>query len=304
MSNIEQSLVVMFVDISGSTQLFSEYGNERALAMTSACIANLKSIIDDQSGTVVQTFGDGILCTFPTADKAFKAALDFQAAQYQQKVSIHAGFHYGPVIVKEDSIYGDAVNLASRLADKAKKEEIILSEEVRVRLSPEFQNITRPLRYRVFVKGKDEPMKMHVISSGDKGGETISVNIASLGLDNLSRFDMPALQAIQLELIYQDQVTMLNELDPDFVLGRLEECDLSIQHSYASRRHAKVHCRPGKFTFEDHSSNGSYVQDENHKLTPLNRDSLQLYGSGVISLGIEPDRNPEHVVKFRLISKS
>jgi class 3 adenylate cyclase len=293
MSDTEQSLVVMFVDISGSTRLFSEYGNERALALTSGCMANLRSIIDRESGTVVQTFGDGILCTFPTADSAFQAAIDFRETQRNQEVSIHAGFHYGPVIIKEDSIYGDAVNLASRLADKAKKEEIILSEDVMVRLSPRFRESTRSLRNRVFVKGKDEPMKMYKMISEDEGENTAF----------MSRFDMPVLQGIQLELIYQDQVVTLNELDSDFVVGRLEECDLLVLHSYASRRHATIDCKPGKFNLADHSSNGSFVQDEQRKLIPLNRDSLQLYGSGVISLGIEPDRNPEHIIQFRIFSK-
>jgi hypothetical protein len=162
-----------------------------------------------------------------------------------------------------------------------------------VRLSPRYRESTRSLRNRVFVKGKDEPMKMYKMISEDEGENTAF----------MSRFDMPVLQGIQLELIYQDQVVTLNELDSDFVLGRLEECDLLVLHSYASRRHATIDCKPGKFTLADHSSNGSFVQDEQRKLIPLNRDSLQLYGGGAISLGIEPDRNPEHIIQFRIFSK-
>lgn len=288
----EQTLVVMFVDISGSTKLFSEHGNERALALTSACIANLKTIINKADGSVVNTLGDGILCTFPSADSAFQAAAEFQEAQRDQQVSIHAGFHYGPVLVKEDSVYGDAVNIASRLADKAKKEEIILSEEVMARLSPQHRESVHPLRNEVFVKGKDEPMRVYKMMFIENEVEMTSL---------VSRLDVAPLPGLALELIYQGQQIQLSESDEDFVIGRLDECQLAIQNSYVSRRHATIDCTPGKFTLSDHSSNGSYVKDEHGKLTSLNRDSLHLYGSGVISLGIEPDHNPEHVVQFRIL---
>ena len=290
MSDSKQNLLVMFVDISGSTRLFSKYGNERALSLISTCINTLKSIIEQYNGTIVQTFGDGILCTFTSADAAFQAALDFCRTQHDQAVSIHAGLHYGSVIVQADSIYGDAVNIASRLADKAKKEEIILSENVVHRLSPQFQERTRPLRNRAFLKGKQEPMKLYKIIAEDVNGATALMSIS----------DFPILRDIQLELAYRGQVFTLKELDSDFVLGRLDECDLVIQHEYASRHHATIDCKPGKFTLSDHSSNGSYVQDEQHKLIVLNRDSLQLYGNGLISLGIEPARNPEYTIEFRI----
>ena len=126
MSNSAQSLAVLFVDICDSTRLFAEYGDERALTMTTECIAGMKSIVVRQGGTVVQTMGDGILCTFASVDDAFQAAHLIREAQSNSRLSIHGGLHYGPVIIKGDFIFGDAVNMAARMADLAKNEEIIL----------------------------------------------------------------------------------------------------------------------------------------------------------------------------------
>ena len=294
MADHKQNLIVMFVDISGSTQLFSKHGDVRALQLINTCIDKLKSIVAREHGTVVNTFGDGILCTFASADSAFQAALDFCRTEHDQEVFIHGGVHYGSVIAQSDSIYGDAVNIASRLADKAKKEEIILSEDVMQNLSPPFRERTRRLRNRTFLKGKNEPMRLYkIISDGVNDATAL-----------MSHIDLPMLRGIQLNLVYRGQEVNLKELSSDFALGRLDECDMVIEHKYASRRHATIDCKPGKFTLSDHSSNGSYVQDEHNKLIALNRDSMQLHGSGVISLGIEPARNPEHTIAFRVFSKS
>lgn len=109
-------------------------------------------------------------------------------------------------------------------------------------------------------------------------------------------------QRIQLELIYQDREIVLHEFDSEFILGRLEACDLFIQYRYTSRRHATISCQPGQFILQDHSSNGSYIQDQQRKLISLHQNALPLHGSGIISLGVEPVRNPEHLVKYRVFS--
>lgn len=290
MTEHEQNLVVVFVDISGSTRLFAEHGNALALELINQCMETLKQIIEQYQGRVVQTFGDGILCTFTSVDQAFVAGQAFCRSHHDQEVSIHAGIHSGKVIVQADTIYGNAVNVASRIADIAGEQEVILSERVRDKLALEYQYNTRALSNRTFVKGKREPIKLFKMLFEDTLENTAL----------LQQVVIPDLHGIQLQLRYKDQEIILQELSSDFVMGRLADCNLAVQDHYASRRHATIDCKPGKFTLQDHSSNGTYIQSQD-SLVALNRDSMQLYGSGIISLGISLERNPEHRITYQIV---
>jgi predicted component of type VI protein secretion system len=88
------------------------------------------------------------------------------------------------------------------------------------------------------------------------------------------------------------------------VLGRHRDCDLIVRHNYVSRRHATIECKRGKFFMNDHSSNGSYVSDKKKQFSFLRRDMMQLRDNGSISLGIEPDRNLDHIIKYAVTSNS
>ncbi len=55
----------------------------------------------------------------------------------------------------------------------------------------------------------------------------------------------------------------------------------------------------GKFFLQDHSTNGTYVEERQQgKPVFVQREIYQLNGSGVISLGIEPQHNPDHLIQF------
>lgn len=66
-----------------------------------------------------------------------------------------------------------------------------------------------------------------------------------------------------------------------------------------SRRHASIERVSGKFFLHDHSTNGTYVQDDGSSAATLvQREIMQLKGQGVISLGAEPRLNPDHLIRF------
>ena len=120
-----KNLAIMFVDICGSTRLYVDHGDESAMTLTSRCIQGMQSIVTNNGGEVVETLGDGILCTFIDVDAAFKAAESIIQNQIPWSVAVHGGIHWGPVISKGGSIFGDAVNVAARVNNLAKDEEII-----------------------------------------------------------------------------------------------------------------------------------------------------------------------------------
>jgi len=287
----DNTLVVMFVDICGSTRMFTDFGNETALAKTSRCLRTLKAIIEKHQGKVVNTFGDGLLCTFPVSDSALRAALDFQPALREQDVAIHGGLHRGKVIVQENSIYGDTVNVASRLANLAKDDEILFSKDVVRGLSPPLRQHTRNLG-ALTLKGKTLPIQTYLLSS-NSGTETALQAVMVL----------PELQqSVKLQLRYQGHTEVLHSTSADFTLGRLPGSGLTVASHYASRRHATIECQRGKFTLTDHSSNGSFIRAQGQQLNIVKRETYQLQGCGVISLGVDPAANREHLIEYCLLS--
>jgi hypothetical protein len=287
-----QDIAVLFIDICGSTKLFDEVGDHRALSLTSACLAQMEGFITKEGGTALETRGDGILCTFSRVDAALQAAQSIREGNQSSPLSVHAGLHYGPTISCAGSIYGDVVNVAARMVDLAKDDEIIISEDAFQRLSKSNRASIRALG-RVAVKGKDHLMRIY-LSAYQALDQTIL----------RGSFESTIGSANSLNLIYHDRVYQVKAPASSMVLGRHRDCGLIVRHNYVSRRHATIECKRGKFFLNDHSSNGSYVSDKKKQLSFLRRDMLQLRDNGLISLGIEPNQNSDHIIKYALISNS
>ncbi len=289
MSEAERSLAVMFVDICGSTRLFNEQGNERALALTSACIRFLERFVLEQGGTMIQKQGDGFLCSFDDPLAAFKAACDMQRSCPQRELEIHSGFHFGPVIEREDTVFGDTVNTAKRLSDMAKNEEIVVSDDVAQVLPPHERSYLRPIG-RIPVRGKDEPMMMYRLVLSEEDATTARQVIVNTAL--------PTVDEGRLEVTYGKQLIVLNRHRNDLVMGRQTGCDLTVNHGFASRRHASIENRRGKYFVVDHSTNGTYVLTHDRQVVFLRRDEMQIHGKGEISLGCEPGQNDDLLIFY------
>lgn len=283
-----QNLAVLFADIDGSTKLYETHGDATAHRLTAECLTILDAQAGLAGGRVVKTSGDGVMCVFATPDEAFRAATLMRDAQKRTEVSIHAGFHFGPVIEHAGDFYGDTVNLAARVTDLAKAGEILVTEDTVVRLSPPFRAATRWLD-KASVKGKREPVGVYVILSEDENVTVIRSPLLASGNEVLS-----------LDLRYRDKTVKLKDPMPEFVMGRQDVCDLVIDSSYASRRHATIQAVRGKVFLKDHSTNGTYVRNTTGEIVYVKREMVQLTGRGAIYLGREPDLAEEDAISFDL----
>src|SRR5262249_9111577 len=112
---------VLFADVCDSTALYESLGDAPALALINTLFEKLGGITSAQEGVVIKTLGDALICQFGDADKAFRAACDMQTAAASLKprsaprFAIKVAFNYGPVVVKGNDVFGDTVNVCSRL---------------------------------------------------------------------------------------------------------------------------------------------------------------------------------------------
>src|SRR5687767_10337706 len=118
---------VLFADVSGSTKLYETAGNAIAHAAVETCISLMKQKTQGAKGRVVKTIGDEVMSAFPSADAAADAAIEMQLAISElppvgnTTLGIRIGFNFGPVVERDGDVFGDAVNLAARLAAVATK---------------------------------------------------------------------------------------------------------------------------------------------------------------------------------------
>ncbi len=105
----------MFTDVANFTHFMSVDENN-SLSFLEQKKRNLTSLIKSFNGTFVKDIGDGTLTYFKSANNALNCALELHNSLYGiHKMEIRVGIHYGKIINIKNDIYGDNVNIASRL---------------------------------------------------------------------------------------------------------------------------------------------------------------------------------------------
>src|SRR5437588_5945837 len=156
---VTRHATVLFPDVSGSTSLYETAGDAVALTAIGRCIERMRTAAESTVFFFKQKTAYEIMALFPSPDAAAGAASEMHATIEQlaevggTKLGVRVGFHSGPVIQRDDDVFGDTVNMAARLVEQAGKGQIIISHETAELLSPAFRIFKRPL-YSIQVKGK------------------------------------------------------------------------------------------------------------------------------------------------------
>jgi len=281
---------VLFADIVSSTALYEEIGNLKAKETVGSCLDALSAIVVEHDGRVVKSMGDGILCAFSNSEEAVNSALAMCDKAPAHKLSIRVGVHCGEVVQDAGDIFGDAVNTASRIAGLAKPLEILISRELRETLPPFMKSLVRSVQ-PVSVKGKREPLELFAILRGS----------ASHTMASFSPLVDLAKQA-RLEVTYAGKTVEVEREHSEITLGREAENDVVIDNKYASRQHARIYHRLGKFVLVDQSANGTFLVPEDQSRLHLHREEALLHGSGSIYFGADPTSQETEPVHFRVRS--
>ena len=167
----EAQLAVLFADVSGSTQLYDTLGDVRARTIVARCIAVMTEVTHRHGGTLVKTIGDEVMTTFPDPVEAAEAACEMQEAITGEMVvegrplAIRVGFHFGPTLLEEADVFGDAVNLAARMASQAKSGQILTTGGTVEHLTGARRKSCRQIDLAQ-VKGKREEIAIYRGASG------------------------------------------------------------------------------------------------------------------------------------------
>jgi len=120
----------MFTDIAGYTESMSKNEN---LAMT--VLKRKRSIIhpliNQNNGVFVKEMGDGTLSYFNSAIDAVSSAVKLQELTYdEQHLNLRIGVHLGDILIDGKDVFGEGVNIASRLESLSPAGGVCVSKNV------------------------------------------------------------------------------------------------------------------------------------------------------------------------------
>jgi TolB-like protein/lipoprotein NlpI len=115
MAQKRQLAAILFADIQGFTALV-QHDEDRAKTIKDKFHKVLEIDLKNHHGRIIQFQGDGVCCIFRSAVDAVLAAVEVQQQMLQEpQVPLRIGIHLGDVIVEGKEIFGDGVNIASRV---------------------------------------------------------------------------------------------------------------------------------------------------------------------------------------------
>jgi TolB-like protein/class 3 adenylate cyclase len=196
---VERRLAAILVaDVAGYSRLMHTEEEATHARVTALLTNTVMPAIAEHGGRIVKHTGDGVLADFPSAVDAVRAAMLFQDSVYKlsiddaqdRRILFRVGINIGDVIVDAHDIFGDGVNIASRLESIAQAGGICLSssahDQVYGKIGIEFadlgeqslKNISRPVRaYAVIPDGSNSATQIGVVAPQSPSAPRLSIMV-------------------------------------------------------------------------------------------------------------------------------
>lgn len=299
---------MVFADISGSTALYEALGNERATEAVTQLTQRIGDAIESHGGRVVKKLGDGVLGVFGDAASAV-AAMTTMLRQHQSRqdrwphplrMDVRVGVASGEVVEVDGDCYGDAVNVASRLCERAGPAEIWATETT-VLLAGAAPDVWYRKLGMMDIRGKAELLMLYQVEwREDEAPDSLTMQAALVS--SFAPAD-PLLGQIQFSWHGVDM--SFTSSDAPVHVGRATHAQLCINDPRVSRLHARIDWRNSGFVLTDMSSFGTWVRFEGSDApVRLRRDACILHGTGQIALGVSFNEPSAPVMNFQVAGAS
>jgi class 3 adenylate cyclase len=171
LEKLRRNITVLFTDLKGSTAYFEKFGDAAGLIMVHRCNCMLGDAVRRHGGRVIKEIGDAVMAAFEDHAEAVAASIEMQEAitadnagkPEGQRIAVRIGINYGLGIVKSNDVYGDVVNVASRVESAAAPEQILISDTL-------YNAVESCGRFRLraagkfALKGKSEQRELYEVS--------------------------------------------------------------------------------------------------------------------------------------------
>lgn len=294
---------VLFADLRGSTGLFETLGNAEAATVVTQSVALMGRVVATCGGVVVKTLGDGLMAVFEEPQQGIDAADEMQeslerivarrrSGGRRPALKLQVALAHGEVVEVGGDCFGDAVNVAARLIDRAGDNEVLATQQVLDGLGQEHRGRFRSLS-KLQLRGRQESVQVHRLEAR-RFGETAATMFEG---------SMPLTEVDSIRLVWLEADRVFEGPDLPAVLGRSSQATFCVDDTRVSRSHARVEWHGGTFQVSDLSYNGTFVRFAGSgEVVALRRGSCTLHGAGVICLGASPADTTAPTVHFEVQS--
>ena len=188
---------IMYTDVVGYSKLTGD-NQKLALVILEEHNEILKKYTNEYAGSIVKLTGDGLCALFDKPINAINSAIDIQIAldrrnqlnTKERKIQIRIGLHYGTCEHKDGDVFGDDVNIASRIEPFSAIGGVAISGKVQQNISslPEFETT-----YVGTPKLKGVAQKVEVYCITSHGLPQTDLSKVSAKLEEESKFNIFAL---------------------------------------------------------------------------------------------------------------
>ena len=154
---------ILFTDIVGYTAMM-QHDEANAVSVTRRYLSVLKKLVSEFNGQILNDYGDGSLCSFPSATDAVKCAIKIQnELREEPSVPLRIGLHIGEIFFEDNKVFGDGVNVASRIQSLGQANTILFSSEInnKIRNNAEFKTVAIG---QFEFKNVDEPVEVFALT--------------------------------------------------------------------------------------------------------------------------------------------
>ena len=284
---------MVFADIASSTALFDELGNAEATRAVTTLTRQMGLAIKHGGGRVVKKLGDGVFGIFTNGADAAGSVVQLMREQYQatralpesQRLAVRVGLCTGEIVEVEGDCYGDAVNIAARLCERAGPDEILATEATVQELSGRQRSGANRLGH-MEVRGRSEAVVTYQIEWREEEGQdnlTVQGGLPS----ELGALLSGAGGNGRLEFDWHGTRQWFTSAAGTVYIGRGADCHVRVDDQRVSRTHARVDWRQGSAVLTDLSSFGTWVRfADGAAPVQLRRESCLLHGVGELALSV------------------
>jgi class 3 adenylate cyclase/Tfp pilus assembly protein PilF len=164
LSHSRQLAAIMFTDIVGYTALMQQ-DEKKAFAILKKNLALHQSVIEELRGRLIKEMGDGMLASFSTVSDALNAAIQIQNQCNEiNEYELSIGIHQGEVVFENGDVFGDAVNVASRIQSLGVSGSILISKKITDEIRNKSEFTTSSLGSYEF-KNVNEPIEVFALTN-------------------------------------------------------------------------------------------------------------------------------------------
>lgn len=244
MTQNRQLVAIMFTDIVGYTSLMGN-DEEKAFNLLKVNRDIQKPLVEKYNGRWIKELGDGVLASFSTVtDAVICAGAILQLCKEIDELELRIGIHLGEVVFENNDIFGDGVNIASRIITQALPGSICISESVQTNVANK-KGITTSFLKEELLKNVKDPVRIYVVNIAPSAYTEIIINADTPEAITISIENK--VQAPEKSVAVLPFVNMSNDPEQEYFSdGITEEILISLSHL----KDLKVAARTSSFYFK------------------------------------------------------